>query len=350
MYDLVYEENLIKKAKDEAKKIIENYTIFLEKIKNVKFDYHSLDCEENLRKLAALDGGERLVNLFSSSIIVTRAGGAIFEPSKQIQPIKLYDVFITSLTADIDKFSNLLRDIAEFNLANKLLDLKPEVLIMDGSLLGYYNRGLPLQVMGYLNVRTDEKPILEYIDKYKSYMKLFDKILRRCRKDKVIIMGVSKDSRARYLVNKYKIDKSLTDYGLIQLKMKKAGYTPPIKAGPRKRGRLRSAINEFLSREGLFDEDLKEFKVSYFKLKPQSKPIRVDFPEWQEKRLDEIVSIMKTYHDERGFLLTAHMVHNWAVMKEDIVSNIVEIIRSEILNKSPEIYDAIFSDQRRANI
>ena len=59
---------------------------------------------------------------------------------------------------------------------------------------------------------------------------------------------------------------------------------------------------------------------------------------------------MKTYHDERGFILTAHMVHNWAVMKEEIVSNIVEIIRSEVLNTNPEIYDAIFSDQRRKSI
>ncbi|MHA1144556.1 MAG: DNA double-strand break repair nuclease NurA [Candidatus Helarchaeota archaeon] len=350
-FDFVYDEGLMEKAKKEAKKIIENYTKFLENVKNMKFEYNPIECEEKFRKIAALDGGEGLENLFASSIIVTRAGGAVFEPSKRIQPVKLYDMFISSLTADVDKFSNLLRDIAEFKLADQLLDYKPEILIMDGSLVGYYNRGLPLQVLGYLNVPTDEKPILEYIEQYKNYAKLFDKILKRCRKENIIIMGVSKDSRVRYLVNKYKLDKTLTDYGLIQLKMKKSGYTPPIQATPRKMGMIRrDAIQEFFLKEGLFEEDLAEFQISYFKLKDRTRPVRVDFPTWQEDRFDEIVSVMKTYHDDQGFLLTAHLVHNWAVMNDEIKTNVINVIKSEILESDPMIYEAIFSDQRRMNI
>ena len=59
----------------------------------------------------------------------------------------------------------------------KLLEEDPEVLIMDGSLVGYATRGLPHNVIGHLNDRTiAQKSIQEYVEAYKTYLRLYNKL------------------------------------------------------------------------------------------------------------------------------------------------------------------------------
>jgi hypothetical protein len=106
-------------------------------------------------------------------------------------------------------------------------------------------------------------------------------------------------------------------------------------------------LQEYVNKNNYLQSDLATFNLCYFKLKRESIPIRVDFPQWQSKRFDEIMSIMETYHDEKGFLMTAHLVHNWAVMKQIILSSAVNAIKEEVLKIEPSIYDAIFAPQRR---
>ena len=346
-----YSENefdFIIKARKQAKKVVEYYQASLDNLKKVEIQFQKLKNQIKVRKIAALDGGERLKNLIASSIIVVRGGGGIFEKDKKIRKFTMHDIFITSMVQDLDRFSNLIRDILEFKIAIRLLKESPEVLIMDGSLVGYITRGLPNQVIGRLNDKIiKDKSTRDYVNKYKEYLRLYDKLLNTCRKKEILLMGVSKDSRVRYLIKKYKLDSTLTDYALLKLKMKTTGVTEPILA---KYKWYRNTISDFIAQYNYLQSDLPTFKVCYFKLKNNTIPIRVDFPTWQSDRFNEIISIMETYHDKKGFLLTAHLVHNWAVMKEFILNGAVNAIKEEVLKLNPLVYDAIFSPQRRDDI
>jgi hypothetical protein len=148
----------------------------------------------------------------------------------------------------------------------------------------------------------------------------------------------------RYLVNQYELSEILTDYSLLKLKMKNPSVTEPFIVNYKERT---SALADFITEHGYFQGGLGAFYVCYFKLKREALPIRVDFPEWQRGRFQEIMSVMETYHDQKGFLMTAHLVHNWAVMKETIVNGALNAIREEVLKIAPSIYDAIFAPQRR---
>ncbi|MHA1266681.1 MAG: DNA double-strand break repair nuclease NurA [Candidatus Helarchaeota archaeon] len=342
------EFDFIVKARQEARKVVAYYQSFLEDVTHVRIPFIELKGVKQLRKIAALDGGERLKRLVASNVIVVRAGGGIFEKTKKIQKKVMHNIFITALTQDIERFSNLLRDILEFRMALRLIEEDPEVLVMDGSLIGYITRGLPHNVIGHLQDRKiDLQPIREYVEAYKTYLKLYDKLLRTCQKKKILLLGVSKDSQVKYLVDKYHVNSILTDYSLLKLKMKKPSVTEPFIVPHKERTEL---LADFLTEQGYFEDGLDIFYVCYFKLKRDSLPIRVDFPEWQLGRFHEIMEVMETYHDQKGFLMTAHLVHNWAVMKESIVNSAVNVIKEEVLKIAPSIYDAIFKPLRRESI
>lgn len=342
------EFDFIIKARKQARKLVENYQIYIENAKKINVPFIELENNIKYRKIAALDGGERLKNLIASSIIVVRGGGGIFEKDRKIKKYVMHDLFVTAMIRDLERFSHLIRDIVEFKISLKLLEEEPEVLIMDGSLVGYITRGLPNEVVGRLNdKKITHKPTQEYVNKYKQYLRLYDKILKTCKKKDIILLGVSKDSRVRYLIKKYNLDSALTDYSLLKLKMLKPGVTKPIEAEYKY---IRRTISDFIATHNLLEDNLSSFKVCYFKLKKNSIPIRVDFPIWQSNRFKDIMSIMETYHDNKGFILTAHLVHNWAVMREYIVNSSVNAIKEEILKLDPAVYDSIFSPQRRENI
>jgi hypothetical protein len=340
--------NIIEKAREEAKKAIDAYKIILSKIKNVKIPFYPLKHIIKEKKVAALDGSEGFSNLFGSSIIISRGAGAIFEKGKKIEPIERMDYFITSLSRDINRFSNLCRDIEEFKIALDLINLNPDILVMDGSLVGYFTRGLPMSILHSLNEKNITNiPIKQYVDKYTEYMKLLDQLLRKCREKKILILGVSKDSRVKYLVEKYRIETIMTDYSLLKYKkFGETGYTEIIEPYNEP---LKPVI-KFLEENKIYEADLTNFKLIYVKLKEYSNPIRVDFTSWQENRLDEIISFLETYHDGNGFILTAHLVHNWAVLKEKMKDNIVNLIKKEILELNSDVFNSIFSPQRRESI
>ncbi|MHA1831289.1 MAG: hypothetical protein ACTSWR_07155, partial [Candidatus Helarchaeota archaeon] len=109
-------------------------------------------------------------------------------------------------------------------------------------------------------------------------------------------------------------------------------------------------VAKFLENNKICEADLTDFKLIYVKLEKFSDPIRVDFTSWQESRLDEIISFLETYHDGNGFILTAHLVHNWAVLKDAIKINIIDMIKKEILESDVDIYNSIFTPQRRDSI
>jgi len=342
------EFDFIIKAREEARKIVENYKAYLDEAIHVEIPFLELKGVKSIRRVAALDGGERLKNLVASSVVIVRGGGGIFEKDEKIRKKILHDIFITSMIQDVERFTKLFRDILEFKIALNLLEESPEILVMDGSLVGYVTHGLPNEVAGHLEDKAiSEKPIQEYVEKYKEYLKLYDKLLKTCKKKEILLIGASKDSRVHYLINRYKLNPVLTDYALLKLKMKKPSVTEPMIAIYKWQN---ETIHDFALKNNYLANDLASFRICYFKLKHNSIPIRVDFPEWQRGRFQEIMEFMETYHDEKGFLMTAHLVHNWAVMKETIVNSTVNAIREEVLKLDPSIYDAIFTPQRREEI
>ncbi|MHA1309300.1 MAG: DNA double-strand break repair nuclease NurA [Candidatus Helarchaeota archaeon] len=336
------------KAKHEAHKAIKVYKEILNNISKINLKVNPLPQKFKESKIAALDGSEGFANLFGSSIIISRAAGAIFEKGRKIEPIEIMDYFITALARDINRFSNLCRDIQEFKIAHELIKKNPEILVLDGSLIGYFKRGVPMSILHSLNEKNvPHLPIKEYIEKYTEYMKLLDGLLRKCREKNILLIGVSKDSRVKYLVNHFKIKNIITDYSLLKYKMQNTtGYIGPIEPDntPLK------PVAKFLENNKICEADLTDFKLIYVKLEKFSDPIRVDFTSWQESRLDEIISFLETYHDGNGFILTAHLVHNWAVLKDAIKINIIDMIKKEILESDVDIYNSIFTPQRRDSI
>ncbi|MHA1269156.1 MAG: DNA double-strand break repair nuclease NurA [Candidatus Helarchaeota archaeon] len=344
----MYNSDFYKKVREEALKAIDVYREILNDISKIKLIFNELPHIIKEKKVAALDGSEGYSNLFGSTIIISRAAGAIFERGKTVEPIELMDYYITSLERDIDRFSNLCRDIQEFRIALKLLEFSPEVLIMDGSLAGYFKRGLPMSILHSINEKNiSHVSIKEYVDKYTEYMILLDKILKKCRENDVLLIGIVKDSRVKYLVEHFKIKSMITDYSLLKYKMiGKTGYTPPIDIDSKP---LKQVIS-FLETNKIYEADLTNFKLFYIKLKEFSDPIRVDFTSWQQDRFNEIISLLETYHDGNGFILTAHLVHSWAVLKEEVKDRIIDMIKKEILELDSDVYNSIFTPQRRDTI
>ena len=129
--------------------------------------------------------------------------------------------------------------------------------------------------------------------------------------------------------------------------MRRKGYLDPIEIPATIES---ETLHHFYNMHNVYQKDIAEFMLSYFKLDPRKNPIRVDFPKWQYDRFDEIISVMETYHDHKGFLMTAHLVHNWAKMEKHIVSSAVNAIKQEILKLDPQIYDTVFAPKTREGI
>ena len=62
-YSADNEFDFIVKARDEARKVVEYYKKYLDDAKDIEISFIDLKGDKNLRKIAALDGGERLKSL-----------------------------------------------------------------------------------------------------------------------------------------------------------------------------------------------------------------------------------------------------------------------------------------------
>jgi NurA-like 5'-3' nuclease len=192
-----------------------------------------------------------------------------------------------------------------------------------------------------------------YIEKffslYQKFIRAAYNLITKCILSDIILVGVSKDSRADILIKSLYSDSKkrppINDVSLINvISGGKAGFTKPIEFSPKispVRQKVWKAANVFQEKE------LQSFYLSYFVLKEGAQPIRVDSLLPQKKRLKEIQEAMVTYHDGNGFITPAYLTHKKAHMSADYGARIVNLVAEKIFQESPEVYKAFLSKRRR---
>jgi hypothetical protein len=344
-----YDSNIIDKI-NHAKK---NLKGIVQEINKLNYDFYELAEIIKPRRIAALDGGGFSTEFVGISVIPARAAGAIFEKNKDPIWIERNDVEILTLEEDPKNYASLFRDYLELCVAQELANLKPDVLILDGSITNFAYKGIPESIRYLLEEDKD----LEDISMKDKLNKLFLQFIKAaydfityCIENDVLLLGVSKDSRAKILTSHIykKLNKkkpSINDTTLVNILAKgRKGFTKPIIFKPEIRG-IREKI---WKASNVFQEDsLQSFFLTYFILKEGAQPIRVDSLLPQKDGLKTIQEIMTTYHDGNGFITPAYLTHNRAHMQQDLGNRIVNYLAQSVLDDSPETFQAFLKQRRR---
>ena len=204
-------------AQDKLQKIVKE-------LKKIEYPFFDLPTQINPRKIAALDGGGFSEDFVGLTIIPSRAAGAIFEQNKDPFWIEEDDVEILSMDVDPRNFGSLFRDLLEVNVALRLAEMKPEILFLDGSITNFAYKGIPHSLRFYLEDidSIDEGSYIEkFFSLYQKFIQTAYKLITKCILDDIILVGVSKDSRANILMKHlYKDSKKrppINDVSLINI-------------------------------------------------------------------------------------------------------------------------------------
>lgn len=343
-----FESKIVAKAKKARKQLSDIF----KKIKEIDYEFYNLPTTIKPRKIAALDGGGFSEDFVGITVTPARAAGAIFEQNKDPIWIEETDVEILTIDDDPKNFGALFRDLLEVKVAQKLIEKKPEVIFLDGSITNFAYKGIPQSIRYSLQDGQeieDDSIGFKFYDLFLKYIKASYELLTKCIVDDILILGVSKDSRANILVNhlfeKSKKKPLITDTTLVNIIANgRTGFTKPIEFSPKIRD-IRTKI--WKAAEVFQEKELQSFNLSYVVLKERALPIRIDSLIPQQKRLKEIFEAMVTYHDGNGFITPAYLTHNRANMKQDLGNRIINYITEEIFDESPELYQAFFSQRRR---
>ncbi|MHA1739624.1 MAG: DNA double-strand break repair nuclease NurA [Candidatus Heimdallarchaeota archaeon] len=335
----------VEAAKDRLKSIVKE-------IKQIEFDYYPLPEVSKPRRIAALDGGGYSQDFVGITIIPSRAAGAVFEKEKDPIWVEINDVEILTIEDDAQNFASLFRDLLEVQVAHELLKHNPEILFLDGSITNLAYKGIPQSIRFSFE---EEKKIEEDAIGFKFYELFFNfireayNLIIKCIERDVLLVGVSKDSRASIIVKnilaKQKKKYLISDTSFINIVTnRQAGFSKPQKFAPKKsdvREKIWKAAQVFQ------EKDLRSYYLTYFTLKEGVLPIRVDTLIPQQDRLKEVQEAMVTYHDGNGFITPAFLTHSRAHMRQDLGSRLVGYVAEEIFDDSPEIYNSFFSPRRR---
>lgn len=343
-----FESKIVTKTQIAKKQLAE----FVEKVKEKDFPFHQLPTDTNPRKIAALDGGGYSRDLIGITIMPARAAGAVFEKDKEPIWFEENDVEILTLEEDPKNYGALFRDHLEVKIALKLLDEEPEILFLDGSITGFAYKGIPQSIRYSL---MDEKEIDEgsvgfkFYNLFMEYIQASYKLITQCIEKDILLVGVSKDSRANILMKeifgKVKDIPPISDTSLVNvISNGKTGFTKPIPFSPQIRD-LRKKI--WKAAQVFQEEELQSFYLTYLVLKERAQPIRVDTLLPQQKRLKEVINSMVTYHDGNGFFLPAYITHKHAHMTTDLGERIINYVSEEIFEEDPELFQSFFWPKRR---
>ncbi len=324
----------------------------MKEIKDIDCPFFELPSEVKPRKIAALDGGGFSQDLVGVTIVPSRAAGAIFEKNKDPIWIEKTDLEILTIEEDPKNFGALLRDILEIEVALELVEKKPDLIFLDGSITNFAYKGIPQSIRYSLQEgkEIDEDSLgYRFYDLFLRFIRSAYKLVIECIEKDILLIGVSKDSRANILVKHLFKNKknfpAICDTTFVQIKAKgKSGFTKPIEFTPN----IRKVRQSIWKEADVFQEkNLQSFYLSYFILNEGSQPIRVDTLLPQRERLKEIQDALVTYHDGYGFITPAYLTHKRAHMDSNYGKRIINLIIEKVFDDSAEIYQAFLSQQRR---
>lgn len=342
-----FESKIVLKAKLARKSLKD----IVKTIKSLDVNFYPLPKEGKARRIAALDGGGYSEDFIGITVMPARAAGAIFEQGKDPIWFEENDVEILTMEDDSRNYGALFRDLLEVKVALQLMEQKPEILFLDGSITNFAYKGIPHSLKYSLD---DTSKIEEgsYIDKflslYQEFIQSAYKLITKCIEKEVILVGVSKDSRADILGKHLFAQRKklpFNDVTLVNVIANgRAGFTKPIEFTPTISD-LRKKI--WKASEVFQEKKIQSFYLSYFILKEGGLPIRIDSLIPQKEFLKDIQKALVTYHDGSGFITPAYITHNRAHMKQDLGQRIINYIAEEVFEESPEIYRSFFTKRRR---
>ncbi|MHA1124662.1 MAG: DNA double-strand break repair nuclease NurA [Candidatus Heimdallarchaeota archaeon] len=335
----------VEAAKNRLKSIVRE-------IKSMDFDFYPLPEVSKPRKIAALDGGGYSQDFVGITIIPSRAAGAVFEKGKNPIWVEINDVEILTIEDDAKNYASLFRDLLEVQVAHELLKHNPEILFLDGTITNLAYKGIPQS----LRFSFEEEKVMEedaigfkFYELFFNFIRSAYSLIIKCLDRDVLLVGVSKDSRASIIVKniltKQKKKYLISDTSFINIVTdRQPGFSKPTKFAPKKsdiREKIWKAAQVFQ------EEELRTYYLTYFTLKQGALPIRVDTLIPQKNRLKEVQEAMVTYHDGNGFITPAYLTHGKAHMRQDLGNRLVGYVAEEIFEDDPEIYNSFFSPRRR---
>ena len=342
-----FESDIVAKAKLARKSLKD----IVKSIKSLEVDFYPLPEEGPARKIAALDGGGYSEDFVGITVMPARAAGAIFEQNKDPVWIEENDVEILTMEDDSKNYGALFRDLLEVKVALQLMEKKPDILFLDGSITNFAYKGIPHSLrfsIDDVNTIEDGSYIDKFLNLYREFIQSAYKLITKCIETDVILVGVSKDSRADILgkhlfARKKKMQ--FNDVTLVNVIANgRTGFTKPIEFTP-KISDLRRTI--WKASDVFQEKEIQSFYLSYFILKESALPVRIDSLIPQKKFLKDIQKALVTYHDGNGFITPAYLTHNRAHMKQDLGQRIIDYIAEEVFDESPEIYQSFFAKRRR---
>ena len=164
----------------------------------------------------------------------------------------------------------------------------------------------------------------------------------------ILLIGVSKDSKLRRILpDELMENTNLTDVAYVCRKFEdREGYVLPFPMPHI----FDPAIVQLWTDEGIMSDELRRLNASYFILKSNKMPFRVDFLNKQTSRIEEISEILEAYHDGSGFIMTSQLVHTRAHIKQELVNLVKNRIYRMFSSGDVRIYKSLFGTPRRDSI
>jgi hypothetical protein len=295
---------------------------------------------------AWVDGGSIHFNLVGGSLYIVRAAGALFRKEKSPIWFENMKVGFTTLPRDVDRFVGIQRNILELECILELLSNKPEFAILDNGLASYATMGVPYSVLRFFSGSdTDDSPECEYFHAFLKFMKRFDLLIQECQLQDILLIGAAKDPRSRVFVRDQNLGSTLIDSSTIgMLAGNLTGFTKPIDAPYLEVER----VKHYLESISVLVDGRSEFMTTYGILKPRARVFRLDFLKNQSTKVDRIKRFATTMHDNNGYLMPSHIVHNKATIHLELAEALSALVVSEVAKKDFDAARFVFGTQRRS--
>ncbi len=338
-------DKVLKKILESSVEVINELgNDFPQYLKNLTIDFNPLPSPE-LPEIGAVDGGNHIIEFLGLDVILVSAAGVYFPINTQHEIVNDFDVmFLTEMYKNNQNLASFLRDTLEIQQAIKLIDFKPKMIFLDGTLSRLAGPSIPRTVWALLKqtqdvntTETENALSLTHLH-YKLVLKFvqtFHELLVKCRQQDIPVVGIAKDSRVSLLgrsaqtqlgAEKYIV----SDVVLISEKFRgQTGYVDPFPTlvNPREVSPVQQQIRQ-LGHYNYQGEWLDVFYTSYVILKPGYPAFRVEIPSWALDRWEEIIAAIHGWHDNNGFVIPAHHTHKEAHIPPELVELVTNLLQS----------------------
>jgi len=173
----------------------------------------------------AVDSSDAIIELAGGGIIYIVRSASISNHKDELREIYL-DAFYPKFTEDLNEYRRLMREHLEHKVALKAAKNlgKDDVILIDGSIFGRMSH-----VFVPINIPEREDFMISYVES-------FHKLLKTCVENRILLVGVAKDSRSTLLkealLTKLLFEK-ISNYDM-EIKLKIGNILPIIHRDPRK--------------------------------------------------------------------------------------------------------------------